>query len=60
MERILNPIDFLKASVIIPDPNKLEMDLAKLLKKEEFNRLLRGEIKNKENWHGLDAHKDEH
>lgn len=43
METILNPAEWLKLSVIVSEPRKLEMDLNDLLKKEEFNKLLRGE-----------------
>ena len=38
----------LLVGTILPEPNKLEMNIEELLKKEEFNRLLRGEVKEKE------------
>lgn len=38
----------LLVGTILPEPNKLEIDIKALLEKEEFNKLLRGEVKEKE------------
>lgn len=38
----------LLVGTILPEPTKLELDIKELIKREEFYKLLRGEVKEKE------------